>query len=90
LPFVGFLLAVTAASVLMAWVQCNARSGLSAVLFHAAMNTGFAAFGVLTNGRPLFWLTTGVWVLVAVVVYLTTGLRAAGQSNATPAQARSA
>lgn len=75
MPFAGFVLSVTAATVLMTWVQNNAGSGFAAVLFHAAMNTGFATLGTLTSGPRLFWICAAVWAVVAGGVYAATGLR---------------
>ncbi|MFZ5825438.1 MAG: CPBP family intramembrane glutamic endopeptidase [Bacillota bacterium] len=78
MPFVGMVISVVAATVLITWLQNNAESGFPAVLFHAAMNAGFAAFGTLTNGPRLFWICTAVWVVAAVAVALATGLRKRG------------
>jgi hypothetical protein len=83
------LIAATAATVLMSWVQNKAGSSLPAVLFHAAMNTGFAAFGTLTSGPRLFWICTGTWVVAASAICLATGLsrtiqRAPGAADTGP------
>lgn len=75
MPPLGFLLAVVAATVLMAWVQNRAGSSFVSVLFHASMNTSFAAFAVLTSSTRLFWLTVVIWLAVAVLVAIRTGLR---------------
>lgn len=87
MPLIGFVLATTAATVLMAWVQRRAGSAFVSVLFHAAMTTGFSALGVLTSGTPLFWITTAVWVVVAAAVYLVTGLRGRPEASAQRASA---
>jgi membrane protease YdiL (CAAX protease family) len=75
MPFIGLVISSTAATVLMAWVQRNAGSGLVSVLFHSAMNLGFSTLGTLTSGRRLFWICASIWVIAAVLVYVVTGLR---------------
>lgn len=80
--FLGFLLAVIAATMLMAWVQNRAGSSFVSVLFHASMNTSFAAFAVLTSSDRLFWLTVAIWLGVAVLVALRTGLRGRSSTEA--------
>lgn len=73
MPFVGFLIAATAATILMTWFQNKTHSGFTAVLFHAAMNTGFALSGALTSGPRLFWICAGIWAVAAVGICLAAG-----------------
>lgn len=75
MPFLGFLLAVIAATMLMAWVQNRAGSSFVSVLFHSSMNTSFAGFAVLTSSSRLFWLTVALWFGSAVLLALRTGLK---------------
>lgn len=75
MPFLGFLLAVIAATMLMTWVQNRAGSSFVSVLFHSSMNTSFAGFAVLTSSSRLFWLTVALWLGSAVLLALRTGLK---------------
>lgn len=68
-PFLGFVLRVVAISVVMTWVfDRTGGSVVIAALFHAAMNTAWAALNVLWGDAALFWLCVGFTVALAVVV----------------------
>jgi uncharacterized protein len=72
--FVSFLISTVAMSVLYTWLYNNTRgSVLMAYLFHAAANTWSQVFSI-DHANPLVgWSMTGLLVLAAVAVVLTSG-----------------
>jgi len=68
-PFAGFLILIVSISVVMTWVFDHTRgSVLIAALFHAAMNTWWAATNTLWGSESLFWIFVAVTAATAVVV----------------------
>lgn len=70
-PFVGFLILIVSISVIMTWIFDNTRgSVLVAALFHAAMNTWWAATNLLWGADVLFWIFVGTTAVTAAAVAL--------------------
>jgi membrane protease YdiL (CAAX protease family) len=72
----SFLVSTIAMTVLYTWMFNNTRGSVfMAYLFHAAANTWSQVFSVDHANQSLNWIITGLLVLAAVVVVLTTGAR---------------
>jgi membrane protease YdiL (CAAX protease family) len=73
-PFSSFLLSTVAMSILYTWLFNNTRgSVLLAYLLHAAANTWSAVFSI-DHANPLVgWILTGLLVLMAMIVVVTSG-----------------
>jgi membrane protease YdiL (CAAX protease family) len=72
----SFLISTIAMTVLYTWMFNNTHGSVfMAYLFHAAANTWSQVFSIDHANQSLNWIITGLLVLAAVVVVLTTGAR---------------
>ncbi|MGC5076740.1 CPBP family intramembrane glutamic endopeptidase [Agrococcus sp. DT81.2] len=70
-PFVGFVLLAVSITVIMTWIFDRTRgSVLIAALFHAAMNTWWAATNVLWGDEALFWVFVALTLATAAGVLM--------------------
>lgn len=74
LPFVGFLLATIAMSIIATWVFNHTHgSVLLAAILHAATDVTIAYSGVMSGDRRLFWLFVALQAAFAISIVLTQG-----------------
>jgi membrane protease YdiL (CAAX protease family) len=70
-PFAGFAILIVSISVIMTWIFDHTRgSVLIAALFHAAMNTWWAATNLLWGDDSLFWISVAATAVTAAAVAL--------------------
>ncbi|MFC0680647.1 CPBP family intramembrane glutamic endopeptidase [Lysobacter korlensis] len=68
-PFVGFVILAISITVIMTWIfDRTGGSVLIAALFHAAMNTWWAATNALWGAESLFWILVALTAATAGVV----------------------
>lgn len=80
MPFVGFLLGITAMSVLMTWVYNNTGGSVwMSMLWHGSVIVGSIFFpaGIpgVTGDLLAYWLSTAIGVIAAAAVVLVAGPR---------------
>ena len=75
MSFVSFLISTVSLTVLYTWMYNHTRgSVLMAYLFHASANTWTVVFSVDHSNHFVGWSLTGLFVLLAVIVVITTGV----------------
>ncbi|WP_157156198.1 MULTISPECIES: CPBP family intramembrane glutamic endopeptidase [unclassified Diaminobutyricimonas] len=68
-PFIGFVILAISITVIMTWIFDRTRgSVLIAAIFHAAMNTWWAATNALWGAESLFWILVTLTAITAVAV----------------------
>lgn len=76
-PMWGFLLSILASSVIVTWLYNNTGSLLLVLLFHASVNTWSQMIPGIdtahTGVGPIYWLTTGLLCVTAVLITLFFG-----------------
>lgn len=76
LPFVGFLLAAIAMSIITTWVFNHTHgSVLLVAILHAATDTTIAYTNVMSGNQALFWIFVGVQITFAVILVVMQGAK---------------
>lgn len=69
LPFAGFLVSITATSVIIGWLVNRSRGSVAiAALFHGTTDVAIAFSGVMASGGAIFWVFVGTQVIAALAV----------------------
>lgn len=69
LPFLGFLVSITATSVIIGWLVNRSRGSVAiAAFFHATTDVAIAFSGVMASGSVIFWVFVATQVVAALAV----------------------